>query len=192
MSRMASTHDGWAASDWYRRDDSVTYKGASSVASLAPLIPRPLPLTDASATYTMRAFSGTGICKSLSVVNSSAASSLTTHLRSRRSCPRPQCSHGSDWRYAIVASVSKACRRWLTATYTQGADPDRNGEDNQLNLRRLCSLTSSLAGAPIVALDATGNLFDQMWLIEPAPEEAGMYYTMRNLSTGLYAGVYQG
>lgn len=41
-------------------------------------------------------------------------------------------------------------------------------------------------------MDGTGNLFDQMWLIEPVPEEADMYYTMRNLTTGLYAGVYQG
>ncbi|KAI0721689.1 ricin B-related lectin [Cerioporus squamosus] len=51
---------------------------------------------------------------------------------------------------------------------------------------------SNSNGAPIIVWDTTGNLYDQMWLIEPVPEEADMYYTMRNISTGLYTGVYQG
>ncbi|RDX56867.1 ricin B-related lectin [Lentinus brumalis] len=75
---------------------------------------------------------------------------------------------GTGIYHVVPAHVPNVC-----IAVIGGADPGRNG-------------------APIVALDATGNLFDQMWLIEPAPEEAGMYYTMRNLSTGLYAGVYQG
>ena len=45
-----------------------------------------------------------------------------------------------------------------------------------------------IIGTPLIVSDASGSPYRQMWFIEPVTNEADTY-TMRNLSTGLYAGL---